>query len=511
MSRIYSASSRAAAVTSPPTGSNDDFGGNVDRLQTDADDDQTQQPFPTDCIPGAGGNMARAIAATERVPESLTGCCILGILSASVGAGLQIKSSASRVTPGNLYLLASADSGTGKSLAFRHAARPLLEFEAEIVKRWKIETLPGLQTEREILDAEIQQLKKHVGKADDGMERERIRQEMEQRKARLLALDTEMQPPVLSVEDVTTERLAVLLSKRGECLASLSPDAVAIVANLLGRYSKLDRTDEGIYLKAFSRDFIRVDRQSREPVFLQEPCLAALWLTQPDKLETLLGERSLTDGGLIPRLLSCHSNAQPQHLDPDAPGISQTVTDAYRQLVHDLLTEYRLASDSRILISSAKAMTLLTNYHNTIVEKRKAELKDVTSYAARWAEHAWRIAVVLHAAEYGRQAHDHELTHATALRATAMMDWFAAQQLDILSGGRWKAHRDRRNEVLSLWAEMPDGITARDVYRRRICRDADDARLLLARLETEGVLQGKDVAPERGGWTVRLYTGKNAR
>jgi replicative DNA helicase len=476
-----------------------------------ADDDLPRLPFPLEVLPGAAGDMARSIVDAERVPESLAGVSVLGIVSASIGAGLQIRSSASRVTPGNLYILASADSGTGKSQAFRHAARPFMEYEAEIVKRWKMETLPGLQAERETLDAEIQRLKKDAGKADDGMERERIRQDMEQRKARLLALDAEMQSPVLSVEDVTTERLAVLLSKRGECLASLSPDAVAIVANLLGRYNRLDRTDEGIYLKAFSRDFIRVDRQSRDPVFLQEPCLAVLWLTQPDKLEILLGERSLTDGGLIPRLLPCHTNAQPQHVDPDAPGILQSVLDGYRQLVHDLLTEYRLARESRIIIPSPAAMTLLTDYHNAIVDRRKNELKDVTSYAARWAEQAWRISVVLHAAEYGRQAHDHELTHATAIHATEMMDWFAAQQLDILSGGRWKAQRDRRNEVLSLFAEMPDGITARDVYRARICRDADEARLLLASMETEGVLLGNDVTPERGGWPHRIYTRKPTR
>ena len=65
--------------------------------------------------------MARAVCETVRVLESLPGCCMLGILSAAIGKGLQVKSGANRVTRGNLYILASAESGSGKSETFRHA------------------------------------------------------------------------------------------------------------------------------------------------------------------------------------------------------------------------------------------------------------------------------------------------------------------------------------------------------------------------------------------------------
>ena len=99
-------------------------------------------------------------------------------------------------------------------------------------------------------------------------------------------MNEKLHSPRLCCEDVTSEKLAVMIAQNGEQLASLSADAGGIVNNLLGRYSKLDRTDEGIYLKAFSGDNCRVDRQGREPVLLQRPCLAALWLVQPDKLET---------------------------------------------------------------------------------------------------------------------------------------------------------------------------------------------------------------------------------
>ena len=499
MSRAYKAESQEAAVV------------NVERLRPGVDDDHELTPFPVDCLPGAAGDMARAIAAAERVPQSLTGCCVLGILSASIGTGLEVRSGGQRVTRGNLFILASAQSGTGKSESFRHAARPLQDYEREILEQWRRDTLPGLQAEKDLLESEINALKKTAGKKDSGIEREATRQEMEQKNARLLELDGLLQPPVLAVDDITSERLASLLAARGEVLASLSSDAGNIVNNLLGRYNKLDRTDESIYLKSYSGDYTRVDRVGRAPVVLHRPCLSVLWLTQPDKLDTLLGERSLTDGGLIPRLNTCHTNCQPTHIIGDQQGIPGEVLSAYDRLIRDLLQTYRQATKAHTIEPTHAAMQLLTDHHNAIVDRRLSDLKDITSFAARWTEQAWRLSVVLHAAQHGAQAHEHHLSAETARAAITLADWYAAQQLDILSGGRWRAKRDQQNEVLSLLAEITEGITAREVQRARIAKPAEEARELLKQMEQDGILESRDITPEHGGWTVRLYTRKHGR
>ena len=74
-----------------------------------------QKLFPLHCLPPAVAAMGHAICKAERVPESLAGCCLLGRLSASVGAGLKVKSGPNRVTRGNLYIMASGESASGKS------------------------------------------------------------------------------------------------------------------------------------------------------------------------------------------------------------------------------------------------------------------------------------------------------------------------------------------------------------------------------------------------------------
>ena len=469
-------------------------------------DTQPAKPFPVDCLPPPFKAMALAIAETERTPLSLAGCCVLGILSGSIGAGLKVESGPSRFTRGNLFLLVSAQSGSGKSESFRHAAQPFIEFEKETFANWKTSTLPGLSAEKDLLESEIKKLMTKGGQKDDPLERHNLKSQLEEKKADLAKTEALMTAPTLSVEDVTTEKLAVLLRDNGEQLLSMSPDAGAIVNNLLGRYSKADRTDEGIYLKAFSGDYCRVDRQSREPVALVAPCLTALWLTQPDKIETLLGEKSLTDGGLIPRFLVCHTNAQPLRIMDDAAGIAPETSTAYRGAVRCLLETYRLATEARTIQPSPEARRALDDYFNRIVGRRLGDLGDVTTFAARWGEQAWRIAVCLHAGEWGAQAHEQAIEPTTAFNAIELAEWFAEQQLEILSGGRAKASADLRDRVLSLLADKKEGVCARDVLRARIKPSADEVRQLLETLEAEGVLTGRDEHPEGGGHVTRIYT-----
>jgi len=280
----------------------------------------------------------------------------------------------------------------------------------------------------------------------------------------------------------------------------------------LGRYSKLDRTDEGIYLKAFSGDHCRVDRQGREPVLLEKPCLAFFLLVQPDKVETLLGKSELTEGGLLPRFLICHTRAMPRHIVEGARGIPDTAADAWGNLVRTLIQTFRKpnaeeASEVLSIEPMPEARRMMDEHHNGIVERRLAELRDVTSFAARWTEQAWRIAVCLHAGLHSEDAGGQMLSAETAASAIALADWFALEQLRILAGGRHAARRAKLDKVLALLADNPPkGITARDVCRARIVASADEARALLVQMEADGELTGTDSQPESGGHLTRTFT-----
>ena len=313
---------------------------------------EAAEPFPLQCLPPLVEAMAKEVCATERVPESLVGCCALGILSASIGAGLAVQSASNRVTRGNIYVLASAESGSGKSETFRHMAKPFQQFEMDRIERWKEQDRPDAIAKRELLEVDIKECKKQYAKERDND----INEEVKKFELEMEELERRLDMPTLTCEDITSEKLADLLSKNDEQLASLSSDALSIVNILLGRYNKLDRTDESLYLKAFSGDPCVVHRMSRDPISLESPCLTALWLTQPDKLQSLLDERSLNEGGLIPRILACHTNCEPREIGKNPPSISISVEKAYAGLIFCLLETYRLAHERFTIEPTSEAL-----------------------------------------------------------------------------------------------------------------------------------------------------------
>ncbi len=105
-------------------------------------------------------------------------------------------------------------------------------------------------------------------------------------------------------------------------------------------------------------------------------------------------------------------------------------------------------------------------HHNAIVARRRRELRDVTSFAARWNEQAWRIAVCLHGAQHGAAAHHHQLELETAQRAITLANWFAAQQLEILNAGRTQRRTARLEKLRALLIQQYNGkATLRDLKK----------------------------------------------
>ena len=185
--------------------------------------------------------------------------------------------------------------------------------------------------------------------------------------------------------------------------------------------------------------------------------------------------------------------------------IPADTVDAWAALVGTMVETFRNAREPFTIEPTPEARRMMNEHHNRIVERRLAELRDVTTYAARWNEQAWRIAVCLHAGLHGDDAGGRMLSADTAASAIALADWFAGEQLRILARGRHAARRAKRDEVLALLADNPKGITARMVQLKRITETADEARALLASMEPEE-LTGKDSMPKDGGHITRTFT-----
>ncbi len=476
----------------------------------DEPDEPEAAQFPLDALPATMATMIAAVARTERVPLALPAVCALGVASAAIGAGLEVASGPNRVTRGNLYLVASAESGSGKSETFRLIAVPLVDHQSRLIETWKQKTSPQLQSEIRVLDKEIAALERKAAKSGDPMERERLRGELEYKLASKDDFARRAAMPCIIAQDVTTERLAVLLRDNREVVFSASADARKLVDNLMGRYNPCKTTDESLYLSAYSGDFVRVDRQGRDTVVLNRPCQALCWFIQPDLLATMLDEQSLSVSGFLPRLLVCHTNAAPRRIEGEAQMVSESVRGQWSQLIADLLATFHAADEPHRITPMPEAVAVLNDYHNSIVDRRATELADIGAFAARYAENAWRLSDVLHAAQWAADAGNQPLAAETAANAIRVIEWFGASQREILAKGRLAAATKVQDEVLKLLESNrqrkgQDFITVREVHRARVKATADEARALLARMEVDGLLVGEDITPPHGGKTTRIH------
>jgi hypothetical protein len=205
---------------------------------------------------------------------------VLGIVSGALGKGLTLQSGSDRMIRGSLYLLGIAESGTGKSSACKLAAAPIHAREKNDYAFWKEITRPEIKGELRVLNKEIEAIEKQLTKKNDGVkvvDRNKLRKELTDKIARAESLKEELQPPRIIAEDVTQEALGELLARNDEQLFSLSADAGKNLQNLEGRYNKdKDKTDDDVYVKAYTGDSYKVDRINREPVLLENPCLSLL-------------------------------------------------------------------------------------------------------------------------------------------------------------------------------------------------------------------------------------------
>jgi len=463
---------------------------------------QETKPFPTHLLPKVLGDLVKEVARVTQTPEAMAGPLTLGIVSASIGKGLASKGHAGRITPPNLYILLGAKSGTGKSECAKIIFKPFIDYANEKHQEWIEEVLPELEADKECIKDEIKELikglKSNGGNAD----------KLKEAKKKLARKESEMlKEPRYHADNVTGEKLAILISNQtNESLALLSSDARDCIDILDGKYQK-NKTDESIYLKAYSRDCCTFDRVNRPSIIIKEPQLTVVWAVQPDKLQLLFNNKKFTDGGLMPRFLALDTYCDAQ-IRTTNDSIKPKVLKEYGLLI--LLVLHAAESENVIQLSD-EVLSIFKDYFNDIVKLRKCggELADIHPYAARWEENALKIGICLHAAKHQEHAMVKDFSTETAHEAIGLMKWFAEQQLGLLQESRDKQSEEKEMRVHRLIDDNGGQCTRVNVYRKRIASNAGSAEVLLTAMVEKGILtEEKQPSPKGGGHPQTIYKSK---
>jgi Protein of unknown function (DUF3987) len=424
--------------------------------------------FPIEYAPKFIRELVEDLAKYASVPVSIPFLSIVAMYSAALGKNLRVQSGASRTTPGSLFAVIFADSGSGKSDVFRKIATPLVDRNKADRERFEKEVRPKLQGLLDITVGKMEEVKKiATGKAKGDYEAQRTASDQYiQLQKEVELLKSKLRAPEYYAEDYTIEALGMILERSDEQIACISPEALKPIQNLKGLY-KDGTVEDTIYNKAYSLEPGKIDRTNRESNQFDEPCIALLWMTQPDKISELFGSKGLVQGGFVPRCISLYEYTEAQETSWSSKSVNSELFGRYCRTWSELFDGYRLgkvcAKDSdpfsgegeesqdiaqkpeiktQIVTPTAGAADHMVKHYNRLVRRRNADMRDISMFVARWTENAWRLALVLHAVEHGTNAHNVPLSPETARGATRIIDWFARGQLDLIQ----HSHKDEEND-----------------------------------------------------------------
>ncbi len=415
-----------------------------------------RDPFPTHALPEPLRSMVIHAARQTNAPEALCAAWGIGVTSASMGSAYQVQSGPGQTTRGNLYLLAFAESGTGKGQSHKVMAAPWLEEEARMIEEWIKEERPNLLADLETASTDLERAKKQrkdSKSANDSTEARLSIADATKRKdeaERALA-----RAPLLNIGNATAEAVVeALCHAPGFASAMISSEARDIVANLLGRYSQDGKgSDEAIFLQAYSGDPVTHSRKGKNPMNCPSPCLALCLAVQPDIWDRMAADHRLMESGFLARCMAFDSHARP--LRPSSHEVPVETAEHWASTVRALLDRRSDPAPRFMVHPSDGAQEVIDALAHEAADKREegGEWKWCCSSAARLAENTWRLALVFHALKHPSDAGEHELSTETALAAKTVTRWFFGETLALLEPSRSQQKAKRMERLATIFSD----------------------------------------------------------
>lgn len=462
--------------------------------------------YPLDVFPDVAREVILDVARVTQTPVELGGPLALGILSGCVGKGLTIR----EVFGGNdalptLQVFLFMASAGGKSSAFKPFQREMDRWTRQMREEHRIEARK-LKAQADATRRELEgNLKAYMKSRDPKLvlANEKLEKELGE-------LEKRMRGTEYVCEDVTPERLAVILGSNGangqECVFSFSPDARKALSVVLGCYKReRNAPDDQLYVKAFSWDPHNQQRQDEgRSVDLQAPALPLLWLLQPDQADRLLNHPELMASGFIQRLTMDRIHSEPQER-LEIVSENPAVRKAWDALVFGVLEKFRVRNQPIQIEAEEGVRELVLAYYNENVRRvQSGEFRDVSTVAMRFAELAWRFALLLHVARHGKDA-DKPLEMVSARDGIRLARYYGNRKLALMLTSREKRDVERVERVKELVARFGH-VTGRDLANRLHEWPAGAWNAWLEKKARQGVFQREEHRPPGGGPTSVRFT-----
>lgn len=199
----------------------------------------------------------------------------------------------------NLYLAGVLDSGERKSPTANIMLRPLYDYEN--LKQDEVKTaIHSEKSQRTVKENRIKFLQLKAAKGKDKVKAQEAIQEAAELSNELL-INPEPSLPLYTCNDVTTEKLAVLMAENNEQMSVLSSEG-GIFDIMAGRYSE-GQGNIDLYLQSYSHEPVSIHRIGRASIVLRNPCLTICLGIQPLVIDEIGRHKRFRGRGLLARFL----------------------------------------------------------------------------------------------------------------------------------------------------------------------------------------------------------------
>jgi len=350
-------------------------------------------------LPGLVGDMARAVSIKTETPIELALGLSLSTLATTCQGKINIEIKPGYHEPLNLWMVVALDPANRKTSVLSKMTAPLTEWERDKHKQMEL-SIKEAVSRRQNQESRIKSLRTKYGKAKPD--------ELKEIEAEILEIENDLQEiPVLPkawAQDVTPEHLGTLMAQHNERMSIISAEG-GIFDIAGGRYSNgIPNLD--LFLQGHAGDAVRVDRGSREPVYMDHPALTFGLSPQPGVLRGLADKPGFRSRGLLARFLYFLPGSKLGYRELETTPVPESVKNNYHNLIFQLLNlepgeDERGDEQARTLTLSTVAYQEWAEFYMTVEKdlREGGRFEYITDWAGKLPGAAARIAGLLHCAE----------------------------------------------------------------------------------------------------------------
>lgn len=354
--------------------------------------------FPEDALPGAWGDMARAVAASTQTPPALSVMCVLGVLATLLQRRFEVAPYGYGDTytePLSAWFVSASPSGTRKTAVLNAFLAPVLRWEKLQYERFRV-LVARNNAARSTAKKRIEALNQQAAKFKDAAELANLRAEIEREE---LEMPEEVRAPRLFTGDTTAERLQAMLCEHSERMAVHS-DEPGIFRVMAGAYSGGTQNLD-VFLQGHAGSAMRIDRAGRM-AHVDKPALSFNLMIQPGLMSEVAGSKGFRDSGLLARFLYAIPDTNVGKRDVRKhSSVDATVRTAYEAGVTALLEGYLCEAGTlptvRVLDVSDSARELWLDFSQYIEDRQGdgGEFESIRDWTSKLAGATARVAALL--------------------------------------------------------------------------------------------------------------------